>query len=109
MKIQTTLEGAKAKLEHDVDGAVSDFIECLISASQCMVRKCHMNKDTKGAAWFDREGKVRQKCENFEKPEDGKDHADWNKSYRHLTRIKKKKKKKERKRKKRKKEIKKRF
>ena len=57
-KIQT-LEAAKAKLEHDVDGAVSDFVECLISASQCMVRKCHVNKNTTGAAWFHREGKVR--------------------------------------------------
>ena len=49
-KIQKTLEAAKAKLKHDVDGALSDFVECLISASQCMVRKCHMNKNTKGAA-----------------------------------------------------------
>ena len=38
-KVQKTLEAAKAKLERDVDGALSDFVECFISASQCMVRK----------------------------------------------------------------------
>ena len=97
-KVQKTLEAAKAKLEYDVDGAVSDFVECLISASQCMVRKCHMNKHTKGAAWFDTEcreakieskGKLR-KFRKTRKPEDRKDYADSNKSYRRLTRIKKK-------------------
>ena len=97
-KVQKTLEATKAKLEYDVDGAVSDFVECLISASQCMVRKCHMNKHTKGAAWFDTEcreakreskGKLR-KFRKTRKPEDRKDYADSNKSYRRLTRIKKK-------------------
>ena len=97
-KVQKTLEAAKAKLEYDVDGALSDFVECLISASQCMVKKCHMNKHTKGAAWFDTEcreakreskGKLR-KFRKTRKPEDRKDYADSNKSYRRLTRIKKK-------------------
>ena len=96
-KIQT-LEAAKAKLEHD--GALGDFVECLISASQCMVRKCHMNKYTKGAAWFDtecreakRESKDKlRKFRKTRKQEDRKDYADSNKSYRRLTRIKKKKK-----------------
>ena len=85
-KVQKTLEAAKAKLEHDVDGALNDFVECLTSASQCMVRKCHMNKHihTKGAAWFDteyREAKreSREKLRKFRKtrkPEDRKDYAD---------------------------------
>ena len=95
---QKTLEAAKTKLEYDVDGALSDFVECLISASQCMVRKCHMNKHTKGAAWFDtecreakRESKEKlRKFRKTRKPEDRKDYADSNKSYRRLTRIKKK-------------------
>ena len=63
-----------------------------------MVKKCHMNKHTKGAAWFDTEcreakreskGKLR-KFRKTRKPEDRKDYADSNKSYRRLTRIKKK-------------------
>ena len=32
-------EAAKAKLENNVDDAVSDFVECLTSASQCMIKK----------------------------------------------------------------------
>ena len=57
-----------------------------------------MNKNTKGAAWFDtecREAK-RESKENLRKfrktrkPEDRKDYADSNKSYRRLIRIKKK-------------------
>ena len=91
---------AKAKLEHDVDGALSDFVECLISASQCMARKCHMNKNSKGAAWFDTEcrkakSENKEKLRQFQKtrkPEDRKDYADLNKSYRRLTRINKTKK-----------------
>ena len=63
-----------------------------------MVRKCHMNKHTKGAAWFDtecreakRESKEKlRKFRKTRKPEDRKDYADSNKSYRRLTRIKKK-------------------
>ena len=71
-KVQKTLEAAKAKLKHDVDGALGDFVECLISASQCMVRKCHMNKNTKGAAWFDTESREakresKQKLRKFRK------------------------------------------
>ena len=77
-KYKKTLEAAKAKLEH---GALSDFVECLISASPCMVRKCHMNKNTKGAAWFDtecrevkRESKEkRQKFRKTRKPENRND------------------------------------
>ena len=57
-----------------------------------------MNKHTKGAAWFDtecREAKreSEEKLRTFRKtrkPEDRKDYADSNKSYRRLTRIKKK-------------------
>ena len=97
-KYKKTLEAAKAKLKHDVDGALSDFVECLISSSQCMVRKCHMNKHDKGVAWFDtgcreakRESKEKlRKFRKTKKPEDRKDYADSNKSYRRLTRIKKK-------------------
>ena len=86
-EVQKTLEADKAKLEYDVDGALSDFVECLISASQSMVRKCHMNKHTKGAAWFDTEcreakreskGKLR-KFRKTRKLEDRKDYADSNK------------------------------
>ena len=76
-KVQKTLEAAKAKLEYDVDGALSDFVKCLISASQRMVRKCHMNKHTKGAAWFDtvcREAKreSKEKLRKFRKQENQK-------------------------------------
>ena len=86
-KVQKPLEAAKAKLEYDVDGALSDFVECLISASQCMVKKCHMNKHTKGAAWFDTEcreakreskGKLR-KFRKTRKPE-GIYPSDWAKA-----------------------------
>ena len=57
-----------------------------------------MNKHTKGAAWFDtecreakRESKEKlRKFRKTRKPEDRKDYADSNKSYRRLTRIKKK-------------------
>ena len=47
---QRAFEAAKAKLENNVDDAVSDFVECLTSASQCMIKKCHMKKHIKGAA-----------------------------------------------------------
>ena len=63
-----------------------------------MVRKCHMNKHDKGVAWFDtgcreakRESKEKlRKFRKTRKPGDRKDYADSNKSYRRLTRIKKK-------------------
>ena len=50
---QRAFEAAKAKLENNVDDAVSDFVECLTSASQCMIKKCHMKTHIKGAAWYD--------------------------------------------------------
>ena len=52
-KGQRAFEAATAKLENNVDDAVSDFVECLTSASQCMIKKCHMEKHIKGAAWYD--------------------------------------------------------
>ena len=41
---QRAFEAAIAKLENNVDDAVSDFVECLTSASQCMIKKCHTKK-----------------------------------------------------------------
>ena len=41
---QRAFEAAKAKLENNVDDAVSDFVECFTLASQCMIKKCHMKK-----------------------------------------------------------------
>ena len=54
-------EAAKVKLENNVDDAVCDFVECLTSASQCMMKKCHMKKHIKGAAWYDDECKKAKK------------------------------------------------
>ena len=99
-KVQKTLEAAKAKLQHDVDGALGDFVECLISASQCIwlgnATRTNIPKVLHGLTLNaeKRKEKVSKNCENFgkqEKPEDRKDYADSNKSYRRLTRIKKKK------------------
>ena len=36
-----------------LDDAVKDFVECLTSASQCMIKKCHMKMHIKVAAWYD--------------------------------------------------------
>ena len=65
-----------------------------------MARKCHINKNSKGAAWFDTECRKakrenKEKLRQFQKtrkPDDRKDYADLNKSYRRLTRINKPKK-----------------
>ena len=60
-----------------------------------MVRKYYMNKNTKGAAWFDTEcreaikrmkGVKLRKFRKTKNPEDRKYYAALNKSYRHLTR-----------------------
>ena len=58
---QRAFAAAKAKLENNVDDAVSDFVECLTSANQCMIKKCHMKKHIKGAAWYDDECKKAKK------------------------------------------------
>ena len=44
-----------------LDDAVKDFVECLTSASQCMIKKCHMKKHIKGAAQYDDECKKAKK------------------------------------------------
>ena len=49
---QRAFEAAKTKLENNADDAVSDFVKCLTSASQCMMKKCHMKKHIKCAAWY---------------------------------------------------------
>ena len=41
---QRAFEAVIAKLENNVDDAASDFVECLTSASQCLIKKCHMKK-----------------------------------------------------------------
>ena len=94
---QRAFEAAKAKLENNVDDAVSDFVECLTSASQCMIKKCHMKKHIKGAARNDDECKKakkerKEKLRKFRrtrKPDRRKEYADSNKRYRRMTRVKK--------------------
>ena len=96
---QRAFEAAKTKLENNVDDAVSDFVECLTSASQCMIKKCHMKKHIKGAARYDDECmKAKKKKERKEKlrkfrrtreSDHRKEYADSNKRYRRMTRVKK--------------------
>ena len=93
---QRAFEAAKAKLENNLDDAVSDFVECLTSASQCMIKKCHMKKHIKGAAWYDDECKKakkerKEKLRKFRRtrePDQRKEYADSNKRYRRMTRVK---------------------
>ena len=97
---QRAFEAAKAKLENNVNDAVSDFVERLTSASHCMIMKCHMKKHIKGAAWYDDECKkaTKEKKESKEKlktfrrtrePDHRKEYADSNKWYIRITRVKK--------------------
>ena len=94
---QRAFEAAKAKLENNVDDAVSDFVECLTSASQCMIKECHMKKHMKGAARYDDECKKarkerKEKLRKFRRtrePDLRKEYADSNKRYRRMTRVKK--------------------
>ena len=80
-----------------LDDAVKDFVECLTSASQCMIKKCHMEKHIKGAAWCDDECKKakkesKEKLRTFRRtrePDHRKEYADSNKRYRRMTRGKK--------------------
>ena len=94
---QRAFETAKVKLQNSVDDAVRDFVECLTSASKCMIKKHHMKNYFKGAAWFDDDCK-KAKQESREKlrkvrrtrePDHRKEYADSNKRHRRLTRVKK--------------------
>ena len=92
---QRAFEAAKAKVENNVDDAVSDSVECLTSASQCKIKKCHMKRHIEGAAWYDDECKKakkerKEKLRKFRRtrePDRRKEYADSNKRYRRMTRV----------------------
>ena len=47
------MDSATHELESDVNGALSIFVDCLISASQCMFVKRSPSRKFRDAAWFD--------------------------------------------------------
>ena len=52
-EIQNKLKIALDHLENHVEDALCKFVECLTSASSCIVKKYYNNKQAMKAKWFD--------------------------------------------------------
>ena len=91
------MDSATHELESDVNGALSIFVDCLISASQCMFVKRSPSRKFRDAAWFEsecREAKTesRNKLRIFRRThgaDDRKDYVQASRQYRRMIRGKK--------------------
>lgn len=86
------IELATQALQNDVDSALSIFVGCLTSASQCMLVKRNTARKFRDAAWFDpecREAKreSRKKLRNFRKTNNEEDRHEYVQASRHYRRL----------------------
>ena len=96
-EIQSKLKIATAYLENHTEDALCSFVECLTSASSCMVKKCYASKKGKNAEWFDEDCKQakkesRQKLKTFRSTrneDDRREYVEARKKYRYLLKSKK--------------------
>eukprot|EP00745_Piridium_sociabile_P032434 TRINITY_DN5471_c0_g1_i2.p1 TRINITY_DN5471_c0_g1~~TRINITY_DN5471_c0_g1_i2.p1 ORF type:complete len:1139 (-),score=92.24 TRINITY_DN5471_c0_g1_i2:303-3719(-) len=81
-EIQGKLQQATTDMNNNVDKAVLTFVECLKSASKCMLTKCYGQKKIRKNEWFDSEcvlakKETRQKLRMFRTTRDDKDRKEF--------------------------------
>ena len=97
-ELQSKLIAAKTKIKDDIDEALNDFVNCLVTASNCMKKKIYRKKNLNKAAWFDDEcrnakRKARNKLKKYRQSRDENVRLEYetaNRKYRNLIKNKKK-------------------
>ena len=88
--MQNRFKIALGNVENNVEDALCSFVDCLTTASSCMVKSCYAAKKVKKTKWFDEDCRQAKEKSNTKlkmfvrNDEDRREYLEARKSYSYL-------------------------